>query len=213
MKRYSLFFAFFLFFTLDSCSPPSMDAVWKKDGYTSRHFDNLAVVAVTKSLEARQSVEDAISSYIEDEELNIKITTGLTLFPPNRAGNEFSEEEISAILAENNVDAVLTVSVVDSYTSERMTNSGGPVYYPYYYNVGPYIYNTYDYIYNSPQYETAQNYIIESSLFDLQIKGDKDEVIIWKGQDKITNPSSISSSARSYAKNLVGYLKDDRLLK
>ncbi len=212
MKLVTKLFCLCLFLGIVGCRP-SMDATWKKSGYTPRHFNKLAVITISKSLEARQSVENEVMHEIAKDNASIQTISGLELFPPNKTIKDLSAEEIEETIKQSGADGVLTISVVDSYTSQSMVDDG-PMYSPYYYGVGPYIYNTWDYIYSMPQYETNQNYIVEANLYDLNVEstGDKGDYLVWKGQDDIEDPGSISSAADSYAKNLVDYMDGKGLL-
>ncbi len=196
-----------LLFVLHACAP-SMSAVWQKENYTARPFKKMAVIAIGKNLEFRQEMESALIGNIKQQYPNVVLVSGLSLFPPNVDASKWEENEINALLSKNGIDAVLTTSLIDNYTTQDLDYSGGSYYYPSYYRVGRYMFSTYNGIYSSPTYDVSQNYVFQSSLFDLKETGNKENELVWQGQSSVMDPSSIESAASSYAKNLINFLVD-----
>ncbi len=196
-----------LLFALNSCAP-SMSAVWQKENYTARPFKKMAVIAIGKNLEYRQEMELALIANIRERYPNVELVSGLSLFPPNVQASKWEESQINALLTQKGIDAVLTTSLVDNYTTQDIDYPVGGYYYPAYHRVGRYMYSTYNGIYTSPTYDVSQNYVFQSSLFDLKETGNKENELVWQGQSNVMDPSSIESAASSYAKNLINFLVD-----
>ncbi|MFV0566395.1 MAG: hypothetical protein ACK5NB_11250 [Flavobacteriaceae bacterium] len=201
-----------LLFVLNACAP-SMNAVWQKENYAARPFKKIAVIAISKNLEYRQEMESAIMTNIKKQYPNVTLVSGLNLFPPNVKASEWEEGKVEALLTQNGIDAVLTTSLIDNYTTQDLDYAGGSYYYPTYHRVGRYMFRTYNGIYASPTYDVSQNYVFQSSLFDLNETGNKENQLIWQGQSSVVDPSSIESASGSYAKNLVGFLVDKNYFK
>lgn len=209
-KTYKISLLLFAAITLGSCAT-SMNAVWEKDNYNPRDYTKVAVVAISKNLEARQQIESAIISEIRELNPNIEVVSGLDLLPPNVGKDKWKATAVEAVLKESHIDAVLTTSMVDNYTTEEMSSSGRGIYLPSYYRVGPYVYRTYDYMYSSPKYDIAETFVLQSNLFDLKEGNKKEDVLVWQGQSNVVNPTSVPSAAKSYAKNLIAYLQENYL--
>lgn len=190
---------------------PTMTSEWKKEGYDSQPFKKIAVIAISKNLEVRQSVENNIISDLKNQKM-IQTVSGLNLFPPNVSKEAWSEENIAQLLESNQIDAVLTVTPVNSYVSSNY-NTGNMYAMPVYGRVGRHVYRTYDMVYGPGYYEQSQNYVIEANLYDLTQGNSKQEVMVWKGQSTVYDPSSISSGASSFSNNLVNYLVKNNIIK
>ncbi len=195
---------------LVSCGS-SMNAVWQKENYTKHTFKNIAVIALSKNLEARQEIESAIISEISKQNPNIKLVSGLAIFPPNVDMSKLNEDKVEAALKEQGIDAVITTSMINSYQTQDISG-GNSYYYPTYHRVGRYVFRTYNQFYDYPTYETDQNFVLQSNLFDLSEGDTKEDVLVWQGQSTVVNPSSIASAAESYAKDLVSYLAENAFI-
>ncbi len=206
-----ILFVFILGITLYGCGS-SMNAVWEKTGFSGGTYNKIAVIMIDKNMELRQSMESAIIADIRKTYPNKEFITGLSLFPPNVDKSEWNEQNVEALLKENQVDAVITTAMIDSYLSKELANDAYPYYYPDYMGIGGYMWRTYDYMYDPVQYETAQNFVLQSSLFDLSQGSGKKETMVWQGESSVTDPSSISGGAGAYADNLVDYLIKHNLI-
>lgn len=192
---------------------PSMNAVWEKSGFSGGTFDKIAVITIDKNMELRSSMESAIISDIRKTYPNKQFIAGLSLFPPNVDKSEWNEQNVEALLKENGVDAVITTAMIDSYLGKELADNSYPYYYPYYMGVGGYMWRTYDYMYDPVQYETTQNFVLQSTLFDLSEGSGKKETMVWQGESSVTDPSSISGGSGSYADNLVDYMIKHNLIR
>lgn len=166
---------------------------------------------LVKNLEVRQSMENNIISDLKNQKM-IQTVSGLSLFPPNVSKEAWSEENVAKVLEKNQVDAVITVTPVNSYVSTDY-NPGEMYTMPVYGRVGRRVYRTYDMVYGPGYYEQNQNYVIEANLYDLTQGDNKQDVMVWKGQSTLYDPSSISSGASSFSNNLVNYLVKNNIIK
>lgn len=188
-------------FIMLGCAP-QMDAVWKKEGYSSEWPSKVAIVAVSKSMEVRQRLENSIAEELTKQYPTIEVVKGVTLFPPNSGREGWSLLNISSVIEKEKVGSVLTAAVVNSYVTEDTSTS---YYVPQYYGMGRHLITTYDMVYGFDYTRQDVNYVLESSLFDLR-EGNGKETLVWKVEDKVINPSSVASGSDTYAKNLVKYM-------
>ncbi len=199
-----VFFLFIIPTVVTSCKP-SMNAVWKKPNYTPRHFSKIAIITVSKNLEARKSIDYEIAANLKKANPNIQYVLGIDILPPNADKNSWTEENVKRILKEQKVDAVLTTLYVNSYISQQLENDY-PMYDPWYYNTGMYLYSTYNYLYTPQYYSQSQVFVLQSALFDTREGTSSEAAMIWKGESNVYDPVSISDGGVAYARNLIKYL-------
>ncbi len=204
MKKIVLYALLCTFMFTLSCGP-SMNAVWQKPSYTPKHINKLAIITVSKNLEARKSIEYEIARNLRQANPNIDYVLGIELLPPNVDKSSWTEDNIKRILKEQNVDAVLTTVYVNSYISQQLENDY-PMYDPWYYNTGMYLYSSYNYVYTPQYYSQSQVFVLQSSLFDVNEGDSSKAAMVWKGESQVEDPVSISDGGAAYAKNLVKYL-------
>ncbi len=212
MKMKNIFYSFLLLSLITSACGPSMNATWQKSGYSPRPVDNVAIITISNNLEARQSIESNMISDLRKNHSNYKFYTGTDLFPPSAGTDAWTEDNIEKQLKENNIDLVITSSVINSYISKELVNDY-PMGSNFYYPIGYRIYSTYNYIYTPSYYESDQHYVIQTNVYDLKESGDEESKLVWQGQSEVIDPYSISDGADEYTSNLVKYLDKNDLLR
>jgi hypothetical protein len=196
-------------FSLISCKP-QMDYVWSKKGFEGKKINKIAVIAVSKDNAARQSVENRIVNDLKSN--GIDAISGLSFLPPNASDSEWETENIAKKLIDLGVDGAISVTLLD--TRDKTEYIPGQSYmYPYgYYRYGRYVYNSYSNIYTPGYYDQQTEYLIESKLYDVTIKSDKENALLWIGQSSIVSPTSLNDAAKSFGDNLVGYLIENKII-
>ncbi len=191
-----------------SCAP-TMNAEWSKPNYSKQPAKSILILALTKGLEARQSLETNIIQDLQKNHSNYTFYKGLDLFPPN--AQQYSEQEVTDLIQSKGIDLVLTTSFVKAYTSQVYV-PGDNVYVPYYYNVGRQIYSTYDIISTPGYYENMDNFVLVSNLYDLREGDTEKSSMIWQGESEVVSPGTVSAGADDYSRNLVKYLDKNNIL-
>lgn len=191
----------------------------------AKSYQNLAVVAITKSSANRGIIERAVATELRAR--GIPAIGTLDIFPfadkmdlLNEAGVDMSREGIEKIAREktaaNNIDALMIISLLDkkTETEQRGGNFGVSMAYPIntypYYGYGPYGYYSYAYtqVY-SPSYEVnITTYIVETNLYDVAT-----ERLIWSAVTETKDPASVSKEAAEYAKIIADQMIADNALK
>ncbi len=211
---------------LAGCSPSTeLMVTWKTGEYAPKQYKNIGILAVLKSNEARVDVETSIRDALQARGIKGTDTWTIWQFANNpeimkKMGMEGEKlkEVIKQKVAEQQMDALLIVSLFDSFKEERYvpgkSTSVGvgfspgmyPAYgYPYYGYVG-YSFNTM----STPGYYTdASTYFVESNLYDIA-----SEKLIWTGQTRTKMESSLEVEAAKLGRVLVnGMIKDKVLAK
>lgn len=196
---------------VSSCAP-KLNTDWTKEGYEGHTYNKIAVVGITKNLEARNSFEATAVELFGKQGLNA--IPGINIFPPNMSEEQRKPENLIKILKDNQIDGVITMSLIDSEESKRYERGETLTYPGGYYRFGRYYYRTYNTIQTPGYYVSTKSYLIESVLYDVsgELNGDK-EAMVWTGQSALVDPKSVESAAKSYTKKLVNHVLTQGVIK
>ena len=198
---------------------------WKNKEVTGKSYEKLAVVAVFPNSSNRYLTERAVVKDLTDA--NIKAIPTYEIFPfAGKAGEIMSKSEnpdalkerIKKKVEDNNIDAIMIISVLDAQKEQRFVQDrtnynymGGTGYYgtpvvvpgaaamPFAY--GAY-YNYYAYnvgnVYTSGYYVDDITYFVEFNLYDVE-----KEELLWSAQTKSMNIKSVEDEAPKIASMVV----------
>jgi hypothetical protein len=173
-----------------------MSATWRAYPDKSVSFNKIAVLALTKNLDARTMLEDDIERKLIDN--GIPAIAGLDFLLPNMTKENADPEIVRRLLDVNNFDAVLVVSVMGINDNRRYV-SGSYMYAPihtasffdYYGQMSNYLY--------SPGYYTGSvNVFVETNLYSYP-----EEKLIWSGQSKTTDISDLPRTTDTFSDVVV----------
>ena len=198
---------------------------WKNKEASSKSYEKLAVVAVFPNSSNRYLTERAVVKDLTDA--NIKAIATYEIFPfAGKAGEIMSKSENPEALKErikkkvedNNIDAIMIISVLDAQKEQRFVQDrsnynymGGtgyygtpvvvpgaaamPIAYGAYYNY--YAYNVGN-VYTSGYYVDDVTYFVEFNLYDVA-----KEELLWRAQTKSMNIKSVEEEAPKIASMVV----------
>jgi hypothetical protein len=173
-------------------------------------YNRIIVAALTTSVRARQTVENDLARELADN--GIAVTKGFDVFPPSFT--ESKEPDKDAMLKKirgENVDAIMTITLVDKETETRyVPGSYGytPVTrYRWYGRFSGYYTNWYPTMISPGYYEENRVYFIETNLYDADT-----EELIWSAQSETYNPSDLSSFSAEFASIVVAKMREDGVL-
>jgi hypothetical protein len=222
-KSFDLVLSISLIILLSGCSSVNVLNSWKGDNVSAIMEKNVIVIARTDNNKARTDFENEIVKQLSAR--GIKATASYTKFPKLNPDQEVTEErkaEIIASLLKQGFNAVVLTVVKDveemtKGTYEEAHYSGGTYYgyYPRYYG-GLYTY------YNNPSsystlgnYEaesftvqTANNYVLETVIYDLDETDEKQLVAVVTS--KIEDPENVSVAAKQYVKAIAKSFDDKK---
>ena len=193
------------------CSP-KLGADWLKDGYAVRSYKKIAVVGISDNLEARKAFEKTAVDYFVKKGINA--VEGTEVFRVGMTELEQKEENLIKLIQNNQLDGVITMSLVDSEESKKYQPGDTYDVPAGYYRVGKYLVRRYATIRTPGYYVPSKSYLIEAVLYDL--KGDLNEEkdrLVWRGQSSLVDPSSIASAARSFTKTMVEHMVTEEIVK
>ena len=200
---------------LSGCSPSTeMMTAWKTGEYAPKQYKNIGILAMLKSNEARIDVENSIRDAMKAQGIKGTDTWSIWQFANNpeimkKMGMEGEKlkETIKLKVAEQNMDALLIVTLFDAFKEKRYvpgkSTSVGvgfspgmyPAYgYPYYGYVG-YSFTTMS---TPGYYQDASTYFVESNLYEIA-----SEKLIWTGQTSTKMESSLEAEAEKFGRTLV----------
>ena len=202
---------------LAGCSSSTeLMVAWKTGEYAPKHFKNIGILAMLKSNEARVDIETGIRYALQVQGIKGTDTWTIWQFANNpeimkkmNLTPEQLKEVIKQKVAEQKMDALLVITLFDSFKEQRYvpgtSTSVGvgvgfspgmyPAYgYPYYGYVG-YSFNT---MTTPGYYEDASIYFVESNLYDIA-----SEKLIWTGQTRTKMESSLAREAEKFGRAIV----------
>ncbi|WP_141402395.1 hypothetical protein [Sediminicola luteus] len=199
---------------LASCAP-TMEYTWDKEGAEAKKFNKIAIITVSKEYIVRRAAEMEIAKDFKKH--GIETVMGTDLLPENATKADWAAEKMVKKLKELNVDGAIGV-IAGKPRSTEMHVPGAVFDYPSptygYYDYWGYIFGAYNEV-TSPSYTfDRQEMTVEATLYDLTVT-DKKEAAIWKGGTTLstTTPMKAGKGAELYARNLVDYLLQYKVIK
>ena len=196
-----------------SCSSVKVLNSWKADNIDAIKDNNILVIARTDDMSARIAFENEIVKDLTSRGINA--TSSFTKFPklnPDQEITEADEKRIKTLIMDNGYNGVvLTVIKEQQELTKTITDgahyAGGSYYgyYPRYYNGfygyyhNPMSYSTLgNYVEETSTTYTAQNYIVETVIYNLDEPDDKQLVAVVTS--KLEEPDSASTTSKQYVK-------------
>jgi len=221
---------------LAGCSPSTrLVSSWKPKEATAKNYNKLAVAVLFPSISNRMITEEALTVSLKAR--NIKAIQTFDTFPLAGKAKELLsmakdpeelKESVKQKVKDNNIDALMIVTLFDTKKEERYVEGssftlGGTGFYgngyygnSYYGNLSPrypggsyYDYYTYSaYTMSNPGYYVEEViYYVECNLYDTGT-----DKLIWTGQTKTINLSSIEKEAPKYAEIIANALIEKGVL-
>ncbi len=182
-----------------------MTGTWRAYPDKSTSFNKIAILALTKNLEARKLIE----AQVEEKLLRygINAVAGIEFLPPNATKDNISADVVREFLSLNNFDAVMLVSVLGKEDTRRYVPGAymyTPVvnasFYDYYGQMNNYLY--------APGYYTGSVYVfLETNLYQFP-----DGKLIWSGQSESSDISDLKRSSDIFSEVIVKDLMKNRVL-
>lgn len=198
---------------LMGCTNTKLLHSWENKEKIPKHFDNLAITAITPNNSNRYITERAIVEHLKKDGYKAVPTYETLPFAGRIAelsktansteGSEGLKKIIRAKMEENHYDGLMVLSVFNKKTEDRWVNDrtyapagagyygvpfgyAGRYYDYYYYSMGA--------MYNSGYYVKDVTYYIECNLYDVV-----SEDIVWSGQISVKNIESMDVEADKIA--------------
>jgi hypothetical protein len=218
-----------------ACSTSTkLTSSWKNKDEGTKHFEKIAVVAISPSQSNRYLIERALVKDLTAQDL--KAVPTYEIFPfAGKMGEVISKSEnpealkerIKNKVNEHKIDALMIVALLDKEKEQRYVNNnnfymGGTGYYgtPYMgtaavgigvpYAYGAY-YNYYAYsvgtVYDAGYYVEDVTYFLECNLYDVA-----KEELLWSARTKSVNIGSIEEEAVKFSDLIVKDLMTKKVI-
>jgi hypothetical protein len=189
----------FLVIMIASCKSTKIISTWKAPDLPPQKFEKVLVVGLMgpKDQELKENIENAMAEQLRL--IGTNAVTSTKQYGP-KTFRSMSEEDVVKMLAGDNFDGVMVVSLIDK-SKDRYYTPGTIFYTPYggiRRHFWPYYMVMYDRIYTPGYYTTTTEYTLEASLYD--IKNDRLE---YSAQAKSYDPASPKSLASAFSKTVV----------
>lgn len=197
--------------TLAVCCSPStvITASWKSTTAKSQPYSRIIVAALKSNTIAKETVENDIATILGT---STEILKSISEFPPDISNSDTDKVAIMNKVKNKNIDAILTISLVNKETDTRYIPGRAPYNpvngYPYYDNFWGYYSYWYPNTFNQGYYIEDKVYFIETNLYDV-----KTEKLIWSAQSKTYNPLDLKTFSKEYSTLIAKKLKQDGLIK
>ncbi len=197
-----------------SCGPATKMLVsYEAPDVQPRKFENIAVLSILPSMDARATVEQAVAGKMQEEGINGKATFTIFTFAGNQevmAELDLSQEELREIarkkVTENKIDGLLTIALLDAQQEEHYVEgssfgvsvgfSGYPTYAYNYYDYYAYAYSA---VYSQPGYfVNSTTYFLESNFYDTSTGK-----LIWTAQTSTKDQTSVTKGSADFADLIV----------
>lgn len=192
------------------CSPSTViTATWKNTVAQTHPYSRIIVAALTNNTIAKETVENDIAIALG---ASVEVLKSISEFPPDISNSDTDKVTILNNVKNKNIDAILTISLVNKETDTRYVPGRVPYDpisgYAYYDSFWGYYSHWYPSAFNQGYYIEDKVYFIETNLYDV-----KSEKLIWSAQSKTYNPSDLKTFSKEYSTLIAKKLKQDGLIK
>lgn len=193
---------------LSGCMGTKFSATWKDPDFKGQAYKKLMVVAMSDNASARGTVEDETTHFMKVKGINA--VSGSDILPADRTAIPKDKEVLKKKLIDGGYDAVLTVGLIDVKEETHYVQGTGyynPMSYGYYGSFYGYYPHMYGSVYQPGYYSSSTVVYLETNLWDVNTGK-----LMWSGQSKSSDVSSIDKMANSYARSVVSELTGKGLL-
>jgi hypothetical protein len=199
------------------CTSTKLTFVYKTGDYDLASYKKMAVIAIAPKTHGRVEIEKAVVAELRSKGIQAVETWSIFVFANDpellkQAGftGEKRKEIIRQKVAENHIDALLTITLFDSRKEQRYvpgssTSVGigvaAPVYgYPY----AAYVGYAWEVTSEPGYYVDASTYFLESNLYDIA-----SEKLLWTGQTRTEMNYSLEAEAAGFSKVMISRMIAD----
>jgi hypothetical protein len=204
MEFHKIIIASLIIIFLGACSSTKTTATWSNDDIDQLQISKVAVLGIMNSMSTKHSFENEMAARLHKE--GIAAIAAHQIIPPRK--RKANVQEMIRKLHKEGVDMVMVVSVSDIERNRSYVPGSSYVQPRTYYNrFGDYYVNSYRRVYTPGYMRRSTTLFLESTLYDLE-----NQQLVWTSETKSTDPISIKSTSRSYAKSIVKALDQDQII-
>lgn len=221
MKK-NLVYALIVFLAAASCSPSTkITRTWTSPEKYPGGYKNIYLAAVIGDMAKRQSFENDVQKNLA--KIGINSTTSVSTIQPNFwMSTELDKNAMMKIILDKGNDAIMTMTLIDVQNEQRYIPGtvmmGGPMM------AGPGMWGPgwgmagagnfggfwgmhHGMMMTPGQIVNDRKYFVEINIYDV-----KSELLVWTGQSKTINPSSMEKFSREFAEVVLKRMQEDRVV-
>ena len=206
-------FLVLVLFEVVACSVSQNTAgVWvNKEKFEGKKYTKIFIVVLTENIEARRKVESELSFAAQKRGINT--IKSIDELPPMLSDVQGpSNQKIKEAVGKNNCDGVFEVTLLrkeeEVHYVPGIVSYRPSLYWHWNGNMWHYYNRWYPVVMTPGYYNREREYFIQSNFYDVA-----SEELMLSVQSDIYNPSSLSSFAKLYVKDVVRQLELEGLLK
>lgn len=196
------------------CSPSTeITAQWKDEDKVETEYKRVFIASLLDDLQARSEIETEYASRLANR--NVETIKSVDVFKPGFLDDtQPSKEKLLEIIQEQDVDGILTITLIDEKDEQRWVPGGGPGpmmapmgRFGYYGNFPGYFNHWYGTGWNTGYYTQDTKFLIETNLYDADSLN-----LVWSAQSKTYNSRNLASLATEYVDAIKKELREGRLI-
>ncbi|MDE1191631.1 MAG: hypothetical protein PW786_05785 [Arachidicoccus sp.] len=206
MKKILLLCLPFLIAVLAGCSSSKLTTSWVSPQAQNegKHFNKVLVLGLlsNRNRAAKVNMETFLANDLKT--IGVSAVTSTDLYGP-MAFRNMSEKEAIRSLKGNDIDGIITITLIDKNSSRQFVPGywGAYPFWGYYNFYGPYMWGGGGY------YERTTSYYFETNLYDVENHGK----LLYSAQSETVDPSSPEKLGNDFAKTIVNDLKYKNLIR
>ncbi|MCU0358037.1 MAG: hypothetical protein MUE95_10705 [Cyclobacteriaceae bacterium] len=219
MKK-NLFYMALLLVAMASCSPATkITRTWTSPQKNATGYTNLYLAAVIGDMTIRTSFESDVQAKLN--RLGINSTTSSSTIQPNFwMSTDLDKNAMMRIIGEKGNDAIMTMTLIDVQNEQRYipgTMNAGMMAGPGMWgpgwgmggagNFGGFWGMHHGMMMTPGHIVNDRKYFVEINIYDV-----KSELLVWTGQSKTTNPSSVDKFSREFAEVVLKRMQRERVI-
>lgn len=193
---------------INSCTSSYITSTWKAPDVSPKNYKKVMVLGIIR--EADRTIRQKMENHLVGDlkALGYNAFSAYQVYGP-KTFQDMDEEKANQKLAADDIDAVVTVVLLDKQ-KERQYIPGRVAYSPYIYyhdRVWGY-YHSLNYRVGMPGYfEVTTKYFWESNLYDLS-----SNKLIYSVQTQSFDPASVESLAHEYGQKIIDNMVKEKVL-
>jgi hypothetical protein len=210
MKKQSILYLIIILIIEGCASSTQITGSWKNPQPPSKKINSILVTALTDKANSRQTIETDLVNLIQNR--GMKGIKSMDVLPPGfTTGKEPDRQLLLDKIKGSNVDAILTVALINKETESRYV-PGNYAYQPvtrfgYYGRFWGYYTTWYPTLYAPGYYTDDRTYFLETNLYSVET-----EDLLWSAQSETYNPGSLLDFSKEYASAILKQMEIDGVI-
>lgn len=215
MKK-NLIYACTIFLLAISCSPATkITRSWTSPSKNPGGYNNLYVAAVIGDMAKRQSFENDVQRILAN--IGVNSTTSSSTIQPNFwMSTDLDKNAMMNIISQRGNDAIMTMTLIDVQNEQRYIPGammGGPMMWGPGWGMGGAggfggFWGMHHGMMMTPGHiVNDRKYFVEINIYDV-----RSELLVWTGQSKTLNPSSMEKFSREFAEVVLERMMQENVI-